>query len=63
MNMAVERKHTAPQAGSGRAVGKMASDAFAVLKDMPVTVNDFELLFHLILPVSDGSHNGSKPTV
>jgi hypothetical protein len=47
--MAVERKHTAPQAGSGRAVGKMASDAFAVLKDMPVTIDNFQWVFHRIL--------------
>src|SRR6266545_7569868 len=47
--MALGGKHTAPQAAARGAVGKMLGDRFAVLENMAVTIDDFQLLCHRIL--------------
>src|SRR5688500_10608930 len=49
LNVAIERKHPAPQPASGSAIGKMTRDALAVLENMAVAIDEFWLLFHSIL--------------
>ena len=46
--MALGGKHTCPEAAGRRPVGKMPGDSFAVLENMAVAINDFQL-FHKIL--------------
>jgi hypothetical protein len=41
--MALGGKHAGPQAASCRPVGKMAGDSFAVLENMAVAIDDFQL--------------------
>jgi hypothetical protein len=47
--MAVKRKHAAPEAAAGGAVGKMAGDRIAVFENMAVAIDDLYVLFHRIL--------------
>jgi hypothetical protein len=49
LDVAVERKYAAPESRAGGAVGKMFGDAFAVLENMPIAIDNFQLLCHEIL--------------
>ena len=41
LDVAIERKHAAPEPGTRRAVGKMTSDGIAVFENMAVAIDDF----------------------
>ena len=44
--MALGRKHTGPQAAACGGEGEVTGDAFSVLKNVAVTIDDFQLRFH-----------------
>jgi len=58
LDVALSGKHTVSQAAPRGSIGKMAGDAFAVLENMAVTINYFQLLFHRILLANDGLRHG-----
>jgi hypothetical protein len=41
LDMAIERKHAAPESGTRRTVGKMTSDGIAVFENMTIAIDDF----------------------
>jgi hypothetical protein len=49
LDVALSGKHTVSQAAARGTIGKMTGDAFAVLENMTVAINDFELLLHSVL--------------
>jgi hypothetical protein len=44
--VAVQWKYAAPKTGAERAVWEMARDGFAVLENMTVAIDQFNLRFH-----------------